>query len=72
MRRDGAAVRLVSSCADLRKEEVHIGMYVESYCLKGPVLPQGCSESLSLKRLGQGILELGQGLDRLGAECNQP
>ena len=29
-----------------------------------PVLLEGCTEQLSLKRLGQGILEMGQGLDR--------
>ena len=43
-RREGAAIRLVSGCTDPRKEEVYIGMYVESYSLKGPVLLQGCLE----------------------------
>ena len=40
--------------------------------LRGPVLLRGCSEKLSLKRLGQGILEIDQRLDQLGAGCNQP
>ena len=40
--------------------------------LRGPVPLQGCSEQLSLKRLGQGILEISQRLDRLGAGRNQP
>ena len=39
--------------------------------LRGPIL-QGYSEELSLKQLGQGILEISQRLDRLGAGCNQP
>ena len=43
-------------------------MNVESYCLKG-----SCSSPrlLSLKWLGQGILEIGQRLDQLGAGHNQ-
>ena len=39
--------------------------------LRGPVLLQGCSEYLSLKWLAQGILEIGQRLDQLGAVHNQ-
>ena len=35
--------------------------------LRGSILLQGCSEQLSLKWLGQGILEIGQRLDGLGA-----
>ena len=44
----------------------------KSTVLRGPVLLQGCSEELSLKLLGQGILEIGQRLDWLGAGRNQP
>ena len=35
MRWEGAAFRLASCCSNLRNEKVYIGVYVESYCLKG-------------------------------------
>ena len=44
----------------------------KSTVLKRLVLLQGCLEYLSLKWLGQGILEIGQRLDWLGAGRNQP
>ena len=40
--------------------------------LRGPVHLQGCSEQLFLKWLGQGILEIDQRLDQLGAGRNKP
>ena len=44
----------------------------KSTVLKRLVLLQGCLEYLSLKWLGQGILEIGQRLDWLGNGYNQP
>ena len=38
----------------------------QPYCLNGVCFLQVCSVWLSLKQLGQGILEIGQRLDRLG------
>ena len=64
MRGEEAAVRLVSCYTNPRKEEVYMW---KSTVLRGPVLLQGGSEQLSLKWLGQGILEISQRLDQLGA-----
>ena len=35
MRREGAAVTLVSCCTNPRKEQLYLGIYVELYYLKG-------------------------------------
>ena len=72
MRREGAAVRLVSCCTNPRQSKYIQAYMWKSSVLRRPVPLQGCSEQLSLKWLGQGILEISQRLDRLGAGCNQP
>ena len=71
MRREGAAVRLVSCCANPRKEEVYIGIHVESYCLKGAwSSPRLFRSSCLLNGWGKEFWRSARGWDRLGAGRN--
>ena len=65
MRREGAAVRLVSCCTNPRKEYVYIGIYMELYCLKG-----ACS---SPRLFGVVVLQTAGGeAGPVGSWANQP
>ena len=72
MRWEGAAFRLASCCSNLRNEKVYIGVYVESYCLKGAYSSPRLFRVFLLNGWGKEFWRLARGWDRLGAGCNQP
>ena len=67
MRWEGAVVRWVSCCPYPRKELVYIGMYVESYCLKGACSSSRLSCSVQLSSVAQSCPTLCNPMD-----CSMP